>query len=335
VSRALKPSALKRLKETYGSKDLILPSLTRHVMRQQAEDQSRRTDHLHPSDMSHREWCHRHDYYRMVGQPMEKESKANPSFTMENLFAEGHSIHDKYQTWLWEMGVLYGEWYCHACGHTFFGLSPRVCVACDSKRLSYREVPLSRTGSVIEGHADGAVHDLDGFTGLIEIKSVGLGTLRFEAPRLLQQYEDDRLDLNMLWYRINRPFPSHIRQGQLYLWLSWPRYERIVYIYESKFNQRTKEFVVEYNPQVIAPLLEKAREVSQAVLSGTPPARPDWAEDAAVKICVSCPYRRHCWSMNGADTQTVPAPAGPVVRVNTNPTARRRSARDAAKRRAS
>ena len=36
---------------------------------------------------------------------------------MENVFAEGHAIHAKYQTWLWEMGVLFGDWLCLDCGH--------------------------------------------------------------------------------------------------------------------------------------------------------------------------------------------------------------------------
>ena len=200
---------------------------------------------------------------------------ANPSFTMNNVFAEGHTIHDKYQTWLWEMGVLYGRWLCLSCraivgGHCAQVLCP-VSVA-----------PAASTGrcrcnrELIGGHADGAVHDLDGWTGLIEIKSIGIGTLRFEAPRLYNRYLDGETLENM-WWKINRPFPTHIKQGQLYLWMAWPRYEEICFIYESKFHQQTKEFVVSYNPSLIAPLLETAREVAQAVTAGVAPDRPEWA----------------------------------------------------------
>jgi hypothetical protein len=100
-----------------------------------------------------------------------------------------------------------------------------------------------------------------------------------------------------VWWKINRPFPSHVKQGQLYLWLSWPRYEQIVFIYECKWNQAVKEFVVGYNKDIIAPLLETAREVSLAVRLGSPPDRPVWAEAPTGKTCKSCEYRRTCWDL--------------------------------------
>ena len=59
---------------------------------------------MHPSDMAKKDWCGRHDYYRIVGTPPEKNSKANPSFRMSNVFAEGHAIGGKYQQWMWETG---------------------------------------------------------------------------------------------------------------------------------------------------------------------------------------------------------------------------------------
>ena len=62
--------------------------------------------------------------------------------------------------------------------------------------------------------------------------------------------------------------------------MAWPRYEEIAFIYESKFHQQTKEFVVSYNPSLIAPILETAREVAKAVAQDIPPARPEWAEDS-------------------------------------------------------
>ena len=84
-----------------------------------------------------------------------------------------------------------------------------------------------------------------------------------------------------------------MRQGQLYLWMAWPAYEQIVFIYESKFHQQTKEFVVDYNKSFIAPMLETAKEVSQGVRAGVAPDRPDWATGPEGKVCASCPYRLH------------------------------------------
>jgi len=322
LPRVLKPSALKRLKETYKSTDLLLPSLQRHVMKSSGVS-SHSTHMMHPSDMSHKEWCGRHDFYRIIGTPPEKEAAANPSFRMENMFAEGHTIHEKYQTWLWEMGVLYGAWHCRACDLRWEGLSPEMCPACGSLRLAYKEVPLHRPGYLIEGHSDGAVHKLADWSGLIEIKSIGIGTLRFEAPRLYNRYQDGET-LENIWWKINRPFTSHLKQGQLYLWMAWPRYEEIVFIYESKFNQATKEFVVGYNPTLIAPLLETARGVASAVRSGVPPPRPDWADQPDAKICHSCVYRRTCWSIDDGAAQEANDPSTAVKVRRAKPAVRKR-----------
>ena len=246
---------------------------------------------------------------------------------MNNIFAEGHTIHGKYQDWLWEMGVLYGRWLCFSCDCNWNGTSPRQCPECGSPRLMYREVPLNR--ELVGGHADGAVHDLDDWDGLIEVKSIGMGTLRMEAPRLHQRYLDGET-LENIWWKIQRPFGTHLKQAQLYLWMAWPRYEEICFIYESKFHQQVKEFVVAYNPAMIAPILEIASEVTKAVAAGLPPSRPDWAEDSDSKICKSCPYRRACWNLGAPDVTTQaddPAPATRVIRAKSDK--RRRSLRPA------
>jgi hypothetical protein len=296
--RLIRPSALKRLKDTYRTKDIILPALERHVMKSIKENAERSDDWLHPSDMAKADWCGRHDYYRIVGTSKEKTSKANPSFRMENVFAEGHTIHGKYQTWLWEMGVLWGEFQCLECGHRWGALSPEKCQFCLSERLRYREAPLRRNRHMVEGHADAAVHGLNGWSGLVEIKSIGVRTWAFDAPRLYQRYLNGE-SAELLWRDIQRPFASHMRQGQLYLWMTWPRYEEICFIYESKFHQQTKEFVVGYNKKFIAPILETALEVAQGVRAGITPDRPHWATDPEGKICSSCEYRGTCWSTNG------------------------------------
>jgi hypothetical protein len=296
--RSIKATALQRYKDTFKDDGAVLPAMERHVMRQLSEKGSDLTsDHMHPSEMAKPDWCGRHDYYRIVGTPTEKHGQANPSFKMSNVWAEGHTIHEKYQRWLHEMGCLYGEFRCRDCEKHFTGLSPTHCIYCKSERLIYREIHLHRQGMLVEGHTDGAVHDLDGWSGLIEIKSIGIQTLRFEAPRLYNLYQDENMSLEDIWWRINRPFGSHLKQGQWYLWLAWPRYEHICFIYESKFHQATKEFVVSYNPQLIAPQLEIARAVTEAVRDQTPPDRPVWAEEPESRICKSCEFRNTCWGI--------------------------------------
>ena len=191
--------------------------------------------------------------------------------------------------------MLVGDWQCRECGHRWFAKSPTECQFCRSERLTYKEYPLRHERYMVEGHGDGAVHFPD-WRSLIEIKSIGIRTLAFEAPRLYQRYLDGQTAED-IWRDITHPFSSHMKQGQLYLWMTWPAYEQIVFIYESKFHQQTKEFVVEYNKDFIAPFLEVAKEVSQCVRTGYVPDRPDWATGPDGKVCASCPYRTTCWSI--------------------------------------
>ena len=299
--RVIRHTALQRLKDTYRTKDLLLPRIERHVMRSIRDDPERSTDMMHPSDMCKAEWCGRHDYYRIIGTPAEKVSQANPSFRMSNVFAEGHAIHGKYQQWLWDMGVLVGDFRCKDCTHRWWDISPKHCQFCLSERLEYLEYPMRHERYMVEGHADGAVHFPD-YRSLIEIKSIGIRTLAFEAPRLYNRYLDGE-KAEDIWMAISHPFGTHMRQAQLYLWMTWPAYEQIIFIYESKFHQQTKEFVVDYNKSFIAPILETAKEVSQGVRAGIAPDRPDWAEGPDGKVCNSCVYRSKCWSINGAEPE--------------------------------
>jgi ribosomal protein L37E len=327
LTRVIRQTALQRLKDTYKTKSgLLLPRVERHVMRQIKE--LRPSDHsleyMHPSDLAKADWCGRHDFYRMTGQPTErKDPGLNPSFRMSNVFAEGHAIHGKWQTWLHEMGVLVGMFRCRECGHRWYDKSPKTCQFCQSERVSYAEFPMRREQMRVEGHADGAVHFPD-FRALVEIKSIGIRTLAFEAPRLYQRYLDGTKPED-IWDSITHPFGSHMRQGQLYLWMVWPTYEQIVFIYESKFHQQTKEFVVDYNKSFIAPILEGVREVSQGYRAGVAPDRPDWVTGPEGKVCTSCPYRNTCW---GTTDGVQESGDGPEIRVQrSKPAARKRALR--------
>ena len=59
---------------------------------------------------------------------------------------------------------------------------------------------------MVEGHADAAVHFPD-WRGLVEIKSIGIRTLAFEAPRLYQRYLDGE-SAESIWDSIGHPFGS-------------------------------------------------------------------------------------------------------------------------------
>jgi rubrerythrin len=328
--KVIRPTALKRLKDTYRGNGVLLPRVERHVMKTPQMD-IRPDDHsleyMHPSDMAKSHWCGRHDFYRIVNTAKDKDRISNPSFRMENVLAEGHTIHEKYQRWLHEMGVLWGNWRCLECGHSWGALSPECCQFCRSPRIVYKELELRRTQMKVEGHADAAVH-AEWFRGLVEIKSIGINTLRFEAPRLYNLYQDGQ-SAEDIWFSISKPFGTHLRQGQLYLWMTWPTYEQIIFIYESKFHQQVKEFVVSYNKALIAPILETAREVTYALRKGQPPPRPVWAEDPDGKVCGSCEYRRTCWNIGGSVDRTKARDPTPVLIKRTTTARRKRALRQA------
>jgi len=129
---------------------------------------------------------------------------------------------------------------------------------------------------MIRGHADGWIKGL-GDDCLIEIKSIGSGGLRMEAPALMAQSEDN---VEKAWKNIKTPFRSHQLQGQVYLHLCHLMVEEdllpeapkeIVFIYELKANQEYKEFVVTYNPEFTAEIFDKALDVAWAAENSRPP----------------------------------------------------------------
>jgi hypothetical protein len=186
---------------------------------------------------------------------------------MQSIFDEGHAIHAKWQNWIAEMGNLYGVW--EKNGERTWGIS--------TPGAKYREVPLESKKHMIRGHADGWVKGLDE-DFLIEIKSMGAGTIRMEAPSLLVGANGD---LETAWRAIKQPFRSHMLQGQMYLHLSHLMVEEglfesapdeIVFIYELKANQDYKEFCVKYDPEYVTEIFENALDVVWAVENQRPPA---------------------------------------------------------------
>lgn len=231
--------------------------------------------YLHPSDLVKSEWCALHAYHALTGNYVATQDK--PTLRTQSIFDEGHAIHHKWQSWIQEMGNLYGLWECASCNETFMATSPESCVFCGDLGLWYKEVPLNSDKHMIRGHSDGWVKGL-GKDFLIEIKSIGTGTIRFEAPGILSSAGND---LDTAWRAIKQPFRSHILQGQVYLHLchlmveeglaeSAP--ESIVFIYELKSNQDYKEFEVMYDPTYVEDMFENAADIAWAVDNLRPPA---------------------------------------------------------------
>lgn len=242
----------------------VLGAVERHII-SKPRDKSRRTDVLHPSEMVGNDWCYRASYFQLMGE--EPISNRTMTLGLATVFEEGHTIHAKWQRWFQEMGNLYGKWYCIECGEMFWG-----DVHCHEGPLEYREVPLFYEPLRISGHADGW---LTGFGEplMLEIKSIGEGTLRFECPEL---FAENGYDFNKTWNAINAPFMKHILQVQLYMKLAeLLGYEdapkEALIIYEAKPNQKSKEFVVAKSDFGISNLLEAAAMIVESIKNQTPP----------------------------------------------------------------
>jgi len=263
--------------KTIASKDLkafltankretrLMGAVERHVLSRPFDD--RDMSYIHPSDIIKDDWCALAQYHAIKGNYVETRDK--PTARLASIFAEGHIIHAKWQNWFKEMGVLYGKW--QEEHGTPWALSDIV-----DSNAKYLEVPLRSDKHMIRGHADGWIKGL-GDDCLIEIKSIGSGGLRMEAPALMAQSEDN---VEKAWKNIKTPFRSHQLQGQVYLHLCHLMVEEgllpeapkeIVFIYELKANQEYKEFVVEYNPEFTAEIFEKALDVAWAAQNDRAP----------------------------------------------------------------
>lgn len=230
---------------------------------------------LHPSEVASDKWCPRWNQMVIEGviEPPEKIHRLQ----MESIFAEGHAIHAKWQDWLGRMGVLYGIWKCVACGRKCWHVGkPDDLCEHGPMCIQYQEVPLRH--GIWGGHADGIVEELSTVTdpSLLEIKSVGIGTIRFGAPQMMMSGETD---LIKLFNHIARPFDTHIRQIQIYMELANRMYDAgdpemrpvqsAIVIYENKANQSVKEFVVERDSSEIVDILEWTDEMEMLIGTGT------------------------------------------------------------------
>lgn len=254
-----------------------------------AEKQGKRdTDHLHPSSLAKNNWCPRENFYKLTDT--EESNPGTLGIRRLNIFEEGNAIHDKWQKWMWLTGCLVGNWRCNRCDHGWMGKSPIVCPECGTHDIKYMEVPIFNDEHHIIGHADGEWEDHRG-RALIEIKSVGLGTIRWDAPDLYRGYEEGNLSLDDLWKRIKRPLLPHRRQINLYMYCR--KLDQAIVIYEWKPTQEIKEFHLTLDMDLVQPMLDGAKVVLSALDSGVVPDRPEGFMKS--KQCKFCSYKDKCW----------------------------------------
>lgn len=236
---------------------VLLPSIEKHLLKKQAK-QDRRLDCIHPSAMAHHDWCPRMEYFKLKGgvPPIDPVR-----FQMSNVFEEGHLIHRKWQKWLKEIYPMFTA-----------------------------EVPLRDDTHMIQGHCDGIVR-VDDTDYVIEIKSIGLGTMRYEEPELVKEYKD----VDELWKNLKRPIASHVKQANIYMALLMTMGHNVqdaVFLYEYKPTQAVKEFSIKYSNDIAEPLFIKALDIANRIRDNG--SAPDCYTGTSCKNCEAyeTAYRR-------------------------------------------
>ncbi len=295
---------------THKDSTVVLGAIERHVL-QRPDDGDRDMTQLHPSEISKNRWCPRKDYFSIAVPHLAVAEDFG--FQTLRIFEEGHDIHAKWQLWLKEMGILWGKWKCFRCEIYTWGQSCDLgpCPRCGHPDpWLYKEAPLSLPSHALIGHTDGVLI-LPDKPRLLEVKSIGLGTVRVMNSSLYDTFLKGEITMDQMWWRIKRPFAAHIRQGMLYLRMAmaWnlligsqimPKINEIVFIYEWKPTQKVKEFVLTYNEQLIDTQLAGAKTVADGLRHGIAPSRPTWTEDRKMDTpaCRKCAYQTLCWSTN-------------------------------------
>lgn len=295
-----------------GKNTFILGPVERMLITDaQQPDPDRREDIIHPSEIAKSDWCPRSTYLRLAGK---KQEYTASGFALEKIWQYGTDAHKKWQKWLWRAGELFGKFKCRGCKHEWMGVSPETCPKCKKGRelLKYLEVPLEDEAHLLGGHADGQWRPRGATTPhrMIEVKTVALGTVRIEAPKMLAAYTrkvvyldrimDSRfpidevppelivkwVDIEALWRDIHRPFASHLRQGSIYLFLRallMPEVTQMTYLYESKMHQGTKEFTVRFDMDDVEDMLGICRSIKYALETGKD--IPDCIKPGKCKAC--------------------------------------------------
>jgi hypothetical protein len=264
ILRTEKSAALDKFLKAGKTNSRVLGKVERHIL-STPRDASRRSDLLHPSAMVSPTWCHRASYFHLLGH----EPAPRPiTLNQHMIFAEGHRIHEVWQDVFRDMGTLYGMWEIVETGATYWGFASDHN---DKYTVKYREVPLDNEELMITGHADGWLVGF-GEPLLLEVKSIGIGSMRYYSPGLVKADSD----FAAAWKAIDTPFESHISQVQLYLKLLELSDHEVtpqeaVIIYESKVNQEVKEFVVRKDSWGINHILDAAKMIVEAVKTRTPP----------------------------------------------------------------
>lgn len=283
------------------------------------ENKDRDYLHFHPSQWDK---CHRqiaYYYYHAKGWiTVDRDSlKSVTDPVGQRIFDNGHSMHARWGRYLTETKSLMGRWECPFCNVTFgpndpvtiedkhpLGiLRPDECLECKKNvPFIYHEMGFYDPETWWGGHVD-AVLDVDifkeyqlnlVFNGKTPDQYAGQKTENREDKYLVVDFKT----INPRQYQtLDEPMSDHRTQMQIYLYLSKLKYGK--FIYEDKWTQNTKEFLVIRDDNLLAVKREEALKL-QFILKHTNKqgfrVLPQRAHKERTHTeCLRCKFRGDCW----------------------------------------
>lgn len=282
---------------------------------QSFENKERDYSHFHASQWDK---CHRqiaYCYYHALGLISVDAGclKNTISAQGQRIFDAGHTMHDRWRTYLERSGALMGVWECrhaHVDGHpevSKFGeneklgiLRPEKCT-CGRSDFIYREVGFLDEETMWGGHVDAIIdtvkfrqYQLSMLRNGKAQKEEGIDTQNIEDRYLVVDFKS----MNPRQFeKLERPLSDHITQIQIYLYLSGLRYGK--FIYEDKGLQAAKEYLVVRDEPLLRVKKFEALELKRMVKYVKPNGKralPDRKhKDSTHRDCLQCNFRGHCW----------------------------------------
>lgn len=175
-----------------------------------------------------------------------------PRPALQVTFDMGHAIHDIFQGYFWDLGILKGSFHCLKCDKTYDNLqAPQSCpsgkVTHTRKHLIYKEVKATNVQYLISGRCDGIL-DIEGENHVLDIKSIANRT-------------PDMQDRGFCFEDLAKkgPKPEHVVQLTFYMWILQIPRGHLLYV--SKNKQQIKSFAIPYNESIIEPYLSEIKEI--------------------------------------------------------------------------
>lgn len=262
------------------------------------ESKQRDYTYFHPSefDVCHRQMAY-HYYHAKGFISVDSASLKNVIDPIgQRIFDNGHSMHARWRKYLDRSGALRGVW--ESKDKKKYGIGEKLGVLKPNDQCVYHEISLFDDETWWGGHLD-AILDMDIWRAYqLRLATKGHSD-KVDAPaktnRLLLI---DFKSINPRQFNdLTGPLPKHVTQMQIYLYLTGLQYGR--FIYEDKWTQSTKEFLVIRDDNLLAIKKDEALRL-KFILNHTDsqgrrvlPQRH--YKERTNKECLRCKFRGHCW----------------------------------------